>query len=988
VYLSQDGSPFLLFSDNQPATTFDPGLLIANTNYSIVIVPTNANGDAVGCDTISFTTGTCLNYCDAGATTCDEFISNVSLGSINNETGCGLVGGYSDYTSQSADLYIGTASTVTVTNGSVEWPQDQCGVWIDWNQDGDFADANETITVTGTPGTGPYTAGIIPPADAVPGPTRMRVRITFTGLLDPCGTTGFGEVEDYTVVVNQPLACPFPNFVLISDITTTNAAAIWETVGTESQYLVRYRPQGSATTEATWANPIVVDAPATFTFLTDLEPCTNYVLQVASLCPGETDTTYSGDILFGTDCIVCEADFTAETEACGANENGGCLVTPQAYQPISCGETICGTISVTSPTVLDLDWYSFTVDNTADYTFKVLSEFLGDVFVINIENCSPTVIPVIGSTQFLPNNLQTFTTTFAPGTYAVVVQPNPDQTPFDCSSIYNGYTLELTGGSALIAPVPPVCGTSEPVSLFGIPAGGTWSGTGIVDGATGIFDPSTAGVGTFVITYEASGSGCPSVDTISIEVIDAPVVEFTGLAASYCPSDDVVQLNGIPAGGSFSINSTGGAGIVGSSFNPSAVEPGNYEITYSVVSSGTCVSENVQSVVVNTAPSVNFSLIDNTCSGNDPVSMDATPTGGTFTGSGVFGSTFDPSLASIGENSVTYSVSLPGETCPGTATEIIVVNPSPIVSLSGLATTYCLSSAPVQLIGTPALGTFSGPGVSGSTFNPADAGVGTHTIVYQFDNGTCIGSNAVVVTVTDNIALSFNLPSSVCSNDDPFVLTSTPSGATFSGIGVFGQTFSPQAAGVGSHTITATYNTGTCFATVTQSITVNPAPVASFSYSANGANVSFSNGSVNASSYSWNFGDGQTSAAVNPSHTYTTNGSYTITLVASSASCGSDTFTVNIELSVGIGSIEGVDMIQLYPNPTEGNVNLSFNSLLAQSFEVRITDAVGRLIESENVNNYAGKYAKVYSLENLADGVYTFTVSSEKGAVNFRVVKN
>jgi hypothetical protein len=147
VYLSQNGSPFLLFSDNQPVTTFDPGLLTPNANYSIVIVPTNANGDAIGCDTISFTTGTCLNYCDAGAINCDEFIANVALGSINNETGCGLVAGYSDYTSLSADLFIGTTSNLTVTNGSLQWPQDQCGVWIDWNQDGDFGDANEAITV-------------------------------------------------------------------------------------------------------------------------------------------------------------------------------------------------------------------------------------------------------------------------------------------------------------------------------------------------------------------------------------------------------------------------------------------------------------------------------------------------------------------------------------------------------------------------------------------------------------------------------------------------------------------------------------------------------------------------------------------------------------------------------------------------------------------------------------------------------------------------
>jgi hypothetical protein len=416
--------------------------------------------------------------------------------------------------------------------------------------------------------------------------------------------------------------------------------------------------------------------------------------------------------------------------------------------------------------------------------------------------------------------------------------------------------------------------------------------------------------------------------------------------------------------------------------------PGTYDITYSVVTNGVCTSVNVQSVTVNAAPAVTFELVDSTCSGNAAISLVATPDGGTFSGAGVFGSSFDPALASIGSNTVTYAVTIAGETCLGVATQNIDVNPSPVVSLSGLVSTYCLASAPVQLIGTPTLGTFSGPGVTGSTFDPATAGIGTHTISYQFDNGTCVGSSEVVVTVTDNISLSFNLPASACTNDDPFVLSSTPSGAVYAGPGVFGQTFSPQIAGVGTHTVTATYTTGACFATSTQTITVNPAPTATFSYSANGANVAFSNGSINATSYSWNFGDGQTSAAVNPSHTYTNNGSYTITLVASSASCGSDTFTVNIELSVGIGSIEGVDMIQLYPNPTEGNVNLSFNSLLSQSYEVRITDAVGRLIESDNVNNYTGKYAKTYGLENLADGVYTFTVSSQKGSINFRVVKN
>jgi PKD repeat protein len=240
------------------------------------------------------------------------------------------------------------------------------------------------------------------------------------------------------------------------------------------------------------------------------------------------------------------------------------------------------------------------------------------------------------------------------------------------------------------------------------------------------------------------------------------------------------------------------------------------------------------------------------------------------------------------------------------------VNPAPVVALNGLASTYCLNSDVVTLAGTPALGTYSGPGVTGGTFDPAAAGVGTHTIRYEFDNGTCVGFDEVTVTVTDNLTLTFSVPASVCSDADPFLLTSSPEGAVFSGPGVNGQTFSPQVAGVGTHTITATYSNGTCSATATQTITVNPAPVASFNYSANGSTVVFSNASVNATSYSWDFGDGQTTTATNPSHTYGANGSYDITLIASSNGCGADTFTVELELSVGIGSIDGVDMIQLF----------------------------------------------------------------------------
>ena len=136
-----------------------------------------------------------LDYCAAMGGG-DEYIGNVEVGDISNLTGSD---NYGDYTNLSTNMQVGDSYEMTVTNGN-PYSQDQCGVWIDWNQNSEFDD-DELIEFDGSPGNGPYTATITPPVGSKTGETRMRVRIRYTGELNPCGNSQYGEAEDYTIKV-------------------------------------------------------------------------------------------------------------------------------------------------------------------------------------------------------------------------------------------------------------------------------------------------------------------------------------------------------------------------------------------------------------------------------------------------------------------------------------------------------------------------------------------------------------------------------------------------------------------------------------------------------------------------------------------------------------------------------------------------------------------------------------------------------------------
>lgn len=132
-------------------------------------------------------------YCAASSSSLDEYIQRVTVGDIDNTSAASY---FSDYTSLSTSMQPGNSYEMTVEVGN-PYNLDVGGAWIDWDRNGVFDE--DIIVFAGSPGSGPYTATIIPPIGSSSGETRMRVRLTYNDTPLPCGTTTYGEVEDYTI---------------------------------------------------------------------------------------------------------------------------------------------------------------------------------------------------------------------------------------------------------------------------------------------------------------------------------------------------------------------------------------------------------------------------------------------------------------------------------------------------------------------------------------------------------------------------------------------------------------------------------------------------------------------------------------------------------------------------------------------------------------------------------------------------------------------
>lgn len=169
--------------------------------------------------------------------------------------------------------------------------------------------------------------------------------------------------------------------------------------------------------------------------------------------------------------------------------------------------------------------------------------------------------------------------------------------------------------------------------------------------------------------------------------------------------------------------------------------------------------------------------------------------------------------------------------------------------------------------------------------------------------------------------------------------------------------------------------------TATKTIAVSPVPTGSFTaVNSGGTSYDFNaSATVNANSYSWRFGDGNTGTGITASHTYTFNGTFDVDLITTN-NCGNDTTTQQVTISgVGIAPNAAVAKLKVYPNPSQGELFVSFEQENADAIDLQIQDVRGRVVYRKQIQAASLNHLENIQLDYLAKGVYNLTLTSPKG---------
>ena len=569
------------------------------------------------------------------------------------------------------------------------------------------------------------------------------------------------------------------------------------------------------------------------------------------------------------------------------------------------------------------------------------------------------------------------------------------------TTLYYAYTdgnncKDTASTTIFVDTVPTVTTTSlgpwcaydtNTVLVGGMPLGGKFTGANV--DTSGRFNPSMVAAGSHNVSYSyTDGNNCTDSSAQTIIVNGLPNV-IMSLQRKICLNADSLTLNGgSPKGatGVYSGNNVYNGGI----YKPSALTVDT--ITYTFTDGNGCVNSNTKVLRVDSVPVVAMGSLPHFCEGATAMTLtQGSPMGGVYTGGLVSGTMFNPTTA--GSYTVTYSYT-DGNGCSDSVGTPAVVDTVPNVSV-GVVANSCSNTPAFGLTGTPASGTFSGPGVSGVNFDPSTAGSGNHTIQYLFVDGNgCKDSVTTSATVRQSPTVTVSALAAMCVNDDPYTLVEgRPIGvgsATWKGPGVNMGVFTPDASITGSNTIWYVYTGANgCSDSTSQVLVLDANP--SFNLGADltscGSDIKTLDAGISNVTYQWSNGEKTKTVLANKSGQWTC---YVVDTATMAKCTFTDTVNVNYE-AVCVGIDEDLAdrvNVRYYPNPTSGRFTAEIEGFEGKQVDMMILNMQGQVVYDLTLEEMPVMFKGEIDMSNEPSGMYFIHLISEGKSVQHRISLN
>ncbi|MBC8046216.1 MAG: T9SS type A sorting domain-containing protein [Fimbriimonadaceae bacterium] len=334
----------------------------------------------------------------------------------------------------------------------------------------------------------------------------------------------------------------------------------------------------------------------------------------------------------------------------------------------------------------------------------------------------------------------------------------------------------------------------------------------------------------------------------------------------------------------------------------------------------------------------------------------------------------------------TYSVTITNEHgCSSTCEIEVSIESAPDGSITGTLS-YCAGGS-TMLTAMPAGMSYAWS--NGATTQSITVSTpGTYSVTVTNASGCSDADNSVTVT-EDAAPLASITPDgslSICQGAYIYLNANTGTGLTYqwykNGNPIAGQTSKKyKAKAAGTYTVKVTNAAGCSATSAGVIVSILPGPTVSFS-TPNGldlcapGDVVLSTHGVAGTTFQWYKNNVAIAGATDAEYIATSTGTYYL-IATNSEGCSKKSKVKTVISSCRMQSEGERSWMNIYPNPTEADVIITYDVAQDANVTIEVTDIQGRLISSEFISNANGSNSTTFNFSGLAKGIYYITLTSD-----------